>query len=1020
MLQLNSARSGSTGTGRRRGSSWTIAALAVAFLVAAPVHADWIAPEGVDLTRPRLLASAAEIETARQRVTREPYRSLLAGVVARAGDADSVPLDDDSINAHRRKSRAAKSLAFLYALDRTIAAGEVASLSELGQRQQVGDRVRDLLVNLFPRSRLAVPEPLGGWDRDISTSEELLQYAVAYDTMLGAGYDFGADEAVIVERLASLATELYDNFVNPSTASSFALLHWNNHRSKTGAALVAAAIALAEYEPQPGTDPRGVRDPAAWLDYGLDQLDLILRWVCVTGDGAYSEGPFYWRFNSQNVLPVARAWNRLLGGRPYTTRTGLEIADFQTHPLFERTARWMLDMTLPDGSLAPIDDGNPGRSYYFGLLPPMAGLERAFAWRWQNAPTPFDVDGNVDLGADAILFHDDEVVPEPPPGSPTAFYIEGGNAILRSSWNDDAVLALVLGEHDTASLFGRDRSGRGVGPQGHEHADPGAFLLHAYGERLLLDPGYLSFPERDAVSRPEHHNIILVDGEGPVDYTDATLRWVRRPGRPPADGHSTLSDPVDTGFGDAVRVTTRYGQPAARAALVQRRFVLLGHRTLVVADDVFGPSAPERTYSWMLHGNAGGASGGGFARTDDGAVWSRDKARVSSAIVFDSGVPAWTDALAVHEETNGERSSHVALRASVTGGVVRALQVLHPSPTDREAPRVAKLDVPGAIGIDVVDGADRLVALRSADGRSGVAFADIATDGTMLLLEGDGDGGWRTLWAEGATWVDRGGVRLLASDGLPDLLALSLGADAIEVVASGAAREVVLQGLPIGFAALDGGCAATGEDGAMRVSVVGDRHFALRRSDAGGRPAADAGSRRRVGVGEVVELDGTRSCATDGPVGAYRWKLVSAPAGSAWRLEDAGTATPRLHVDRAGPYRLRLAVAAAADPPGESAWSEETEVVLVAGERCSDGVDDDLDGLFDGDDPDCDAGAVCPGDCSGDGAVTVDEIIRAVDIALGQHPLAGCGSVDRDGSNTVTVDEIVISVDAALRGCPTG
>lgn len=1020
MLRFNAARPGSTGTSRGRGSSWTLVSLAIAVLVVPPVRAAWIPPEGVDLTRPRLLASAAEIDSARQRVTREPYRSLLAGVVARAGDADSVPLDDDSINAHRRKARAAKSLAFLYALDRTIAAGEVHSLSELGQRRQVGDRVRDLLVNLFPRSRLAVPEPLGGWDRDISSSEELLQYAVAFDTMLGAGYDFGADESVIVERLASLATELHDNFVNPSTASSFALLHWNNHRSKTGAALVAAAIALAEYTPEPGTDPRGVRDPAAWLDYGLDQLDLILRWVCVTGDGAYSEGPFYWRFNSQNVLPVARAWNRLLGGRPYTTRAGLEIADFQSHPLFARTARWVLDMTLPDGSLAPIDDGNPGRSYYFGLLPPMAGLESAFAWRWRNAPTPFDVDGNVDLGADAILFHDDTVVPEPPPGSPTAFYIEGGNAILRSSWDEDAVLVLVLGEHDTASLFGRDRSGRGVGPQGHEHADPGAFLMHAYGERLLLDPGYLSFPERDAVSRPEHHNLILVDGAGPVDYTDATLRWVRRPGRPPADGHSSLSHPVDTGFGDAVRVTTRYGQPANRAALVQRRFVLLGHRTLVVADDVLGPSAPARTYSWMLHGNAGGASGGSFERSDDGAVWSRDEARVSSAIVFDSGEPVWSDALAVHEEAYGEESSHMALRASVTGEVVRALQVLHPSPTDREAPEATKLAVPGAIGIEVVDGADRIVALRSVDGRSGISFADIVTDGTMLLLEGDRDGGWRTLWAEEATWLDRGGVRLLASDGVPDLLALSLGADAIDVVASGAAREVVLKDVPIGFRAIDGGCAATDDDGAMRVSVVGDRRFALRRSGENGRPGADAGSSRRAEVGEVVELDGTRSCAADGRVEAYRWKLVSAPAGSAWRLDAAATATPRLHVDRAGPYRVRLAVAAPADPPGEPVWSDETEVVVVAGERCRDGVDDDLDGLFDGDDPDCDAGSVCPGDCSGDGAVTVDEILSTVDIALGQQPMEGCSSADRDGSRTVTVDEIVIAVDAALRGCPTG
>ena len=29
----------------------------------------------------------------------------------------------------------------------------------------------------------------------------------------------------------------------------------------------------------------------------------------------------------------------------------------------------MLDLTLPDGTMAPIDDGNVGRSAYFGALP---------------------------------------------------------------------------------------------------------------------------------------------------------------------------------------------------------------------------------------------------------------------------------------------------------------------------------------------------------------------------------------------------------------------------------------------------------------------------------------------------------------------------------------------------------------------------------------------------------------------------------------------------------------------------
>src|SRR5215468_11260944 len=42
------------------------------------------------------------------------------------------------------------------------------------------------------------------------------------------------------------------------------------------------------------------------------------------------------------------------------------------------------------------------------------------------------------------------------------------------------------------------------------------------------------------------------------------------------------------------------------------------------------------------------------------------------------------------------------------------------------------------------------------------------------------------------------------------------------------------------------------------------------------------------------------------------------------------------------------------------------------------------------------AGAVCPGDCDGNGNVTVNEIIQAVSIALGQASAATCRAIDRD------------------------
>ncbi|GIW45916.1 MAG: hypothetical protein KatS3mg077_3198 [Candidatus Binatia bacterium] len=60
----------------------------------------------------------------------------------------------------------------------------------------------------------------------------------------------------------------------------------------------------------------------------------------------------------------------------------------------------------------------------------------------------------------------------------------------------------------------------------------------------------------------------------------------------------------------------------------------------------------------------------------------------------------------------------------------------------------------------------------------------------------------------------------------------------------------------------------------------------------------------------------------------------------------------------------------------------------------------------------------CLGDCNRDGEVTVDEILRGVNIALGNASLETCQPFDRDGDGGVSVDEIVAAVGLLLTGCP--
>ncbi len=60
----------------------------------------------------------------------------------------------------------------------------------------------------------------------------------------------------------------------------------------------------------------------------------------------------------------------------------------------------------------------------------------------------------------------------------------------------------------------------------------------------------------------------------------------------------------------------------------------------------------------------------------------------------------------------------------------------------------------------------------------------------------------------------------------------------------------------------------------------------------------------------------------------------------------------------------------------------------------------------------------CTGDCDGGGTVTVDELLRGANIALGGATISDCPAFDCNGTGQVTVDCVVAAVDFALNGCP--
>jgi ELWxxDGT repeat protein len=166
----------------------------------------------------------------------------------------------------------------------------------------------------------------------------------------------------------------------------------------------------------------------------------------------------------------------------------------------------------------------------------------------------------------------------------------------------------------------------------------------------------------------------------------------------------------------------------------------------------------------------------------------------------------------------------------------------------------------------------------------------------------------------------------------------------------------------------------------------------------------------------LVGTDGVELWRTDGSAGgAARVKdfgpaaIVSEPVrrgaellfaldGQVWRSDGTADGTRRASVDLAlrTPFPSLVPTLTLAGETLFTACEEETTGV----ELCA-----------------VPLAALCGGDCSGNGAVTVDELVTGVAIALGGQPLSHCRFIDTDRDGRVGISELVTAVQQALTGC---
>ena len=61
--------------------------------------------------------------------------------------------------------------------------------------------------------------------------------------------------------------------------------------------------------------------------------------------------------------------------------------------------------------------------------------------------------------------------------------------------------------------------------------------------------------------------------------------------------------------------------------------------------------------------------------------------------------------------------------------------------------------------------------------------------------------------------------------------------------------------------------------------------------------------------------------------------------------------------------------------------------------------------------------AICAGDCNGNGAVAVNELVLGVNIALGNQPASACPPFDADRDDRIAINELIAGVSNLLAGC---